>query len=190
MGRMAAVGLAVAAAAIGAGVALLVGSVAGVGGSTTTIVETNAAPAPSTHHLASAAPARHGIRPGGDLRRAGRPVSSRIYANLGIDGTAQGSGFVVDRDGVILTNAHVITNVAEARTNVQGARDGVRRVRRRREDRRATIVGWDLFSDVGVIRVEARRPRASSPCRSGTRRRSSSASRSPRSEARSASRAR
>jgi S1-C subfamily serine protease len=53
---------------------------------------------------------------------------------------------------VILTNAHVITNAAEARTNVQGARavyvefaDGERVSGR--------VVGWDLFSDVGVIRV-------------------------------------
>jgi S1-C subfamily serine protease len=75
-----------------------------------------------------------------------------IYANLGADGQAQGSGFVVDDKGVILTNAHVITNVAESRTNVQGARavyvefaDGERVT--------ATVVGWDLFSDVGVIRV-------------------------------------
>ena len=44
-----------------------------------------------------------------------------IYANLGIYGSAQGSGFVVDRDGVILTNAHVITNVAESRNDVSGA---------------------------------------------------------------------
>ncbi len=75
-----------------------------------------------------------------------------IYANLGVDGEAQGSGFVVDDGGVILTNAHVITNAAEARTNVQGASavyvefaDGERVV--------AKIVGWDLFSDVGVVRV-------------------------------------
>jgi S1-C subfamily serine protease len=74
-----------------------------------------------------------------------------IYANLGADGSAQGSGFVVDGDGLILTNAHVITNVAESRT-VRGASavyvefsDGDRV--------RADIVGWDLFSDVGVVRV-------------------------------------
>jgi S1-C subfamily serine protease len=151
MGRKAAVGLAAAAAAIGAVVALLVGSVAGVGGSTTTIVETSAASAPSATPL----PAR---RPGTAfdpeaLYAARAPGVVTIYANLGLDGTAQGSGFVVDRDGVILTNAHVITNAAEARTNVQGARavyvefaDGERVGGR--------VVGWDLFSDVGVIRVK------------------------------------
>ena len=151
MGRKAAVGLAVAAAAIGAVVALLVGSVAGFGGSTTTIVETSAASAPSG---TVPSPAR---RPGTAfdpeaLYAARAPGVVTIYANLGLDGTAQGSGFVVDRDGVILTNAHVITNAAEARTNVQGARavyvefaDGERIGGR--------VVGWDLFSDVGVIRV-------------------------------------
>ncbi|HET6601294.1 MAG TPA: trypsin-like peptidase domain-containing protein [Gaiella sp.] len=150
MGRKAAVGLAAAAAAIGAVTALLVGSVAGFGGSTTTIVETSAASAPSIP-----LPAR---RPGTAfdpeaLYAARAPGVVTIYANLGLDGTAQGSGFVVDRDGVILTNAHVITNAAEARTNVQGARavyvefaDGERVGGR--------VVGWDLFSDVGVIRVK------------------------------------
>ena len=152
MGRKAAVGLAVVAAAIGAGAALLVGSVAGVGESTTTIVETSAASAPSS---TVPLPAR---RPGAAfdpeaLYAARAPGVVTIYANLGLDGTAQGSGFVVDRDGVILTNAHVITNAAEARTNVQGARavyvefaDGERIGGR--------VVGWDLFSDVGVIRVK------------------------------------
>jgi S1-C subfamily serine protease len=148
---MAAVGLAAAAAAIGAGVAILVGSVAGVGGSTTTIVETNAAPAPSSTTPLS--PRRPGAPFDPEAVYAARaPGVVTIYANLGLDGTAQGSGFVVDRDGVILTNAHVITNAAEARTNVQGARavyiefaDG--------ERIRGRVVGWDLFSDVGVIRV-------------------------------------
>lgn len=149
MGRMAAAGLAVVAGAIGAGAALLVGSVADLGGSTTTIVEPAAtAASPSTP------PARRaGTTFDPEALYAARaPGVVTIYANLGIDGTAQGSGFVVDRGGVILTNAHVITNAAEARTNVQGARavyiefaDGERIGGR--------VVGWDLFSDVGVIRV-------------------------------------
>jgi S1-C subfamily serine protease len=148
---MGAAGLAVVAAAIGAGIALLVGSISGLGGSTTTVVEPAAAAA------TAAAPAPPAHRAGTDfdpemLYAARAPGVVTIYANLGIDGTAQGSGFVVDRGGVILTNAHVITNAAEPGANVQGARavyveftDGERVSGR--------VVGWDLFSDVGVVRV-------------------------------------
>jgi S1-C subfamily serine protease len=149
--RTAAVGLAVVAAAIGAAAALLVGSLTGLGDRTTTVVESAAAP---TTSVTTTLPARRtgaGFDPE-RLYAARAPGVVTIYANLGADGQAQGSGFVVDDKGVILTNAHVITNVAESRTNVQGARavyvefaDGERVT--------ATVVGWDLFSDVGVIRV-------------------------------------
>jgi S1-C subfamily serine protease len=149
--RTAAVGLAVVAAAIGAAAALLVGSLTGLGDRTTTVVESAAAP---TTSVTTTLPARRtgaGFDPE-RLYAARAPGVVTIYANLGANGQAQGSGFVVDDKGVILTNAHVITNVAESRTSVQGARavyvefaDGERVT--------ATVVGWDLFSDVGVIRV-------------------------------------
>ena len=77
-----------------------------------------------------------------------------LYADLGADGQSQGSGFVVDAKGTILTNAHVVTNVAEGSGgSVKGAeklyvefRDGDRVP--------ATIIGWDLFSDVAAVRVD------------------------------------
>jgi S1-C subfamily serine protease len=81
-----------------------------------------------------------------------------LYADLGPDGLSQGSGFVVDAKGTILTNAHVVTNVASlpegaSSEDVTGAsklyvefRDGDRAP--------ARIVGWDLFSDVAVVRVD------------------------------------
>src|SRR5688500_16963157 len=66
---------------------------------------------------------------------------------------AQGSGFVVSSDGVILTSAHVITTAGPADSTPDGAdrvfvgfKDGDRV--------RAQIVGWDVFDDVGVLRVE------------------------------------
>lgn len=76
-----------------------------------------------------------------------------LYAEF--DGSeAQGTGFVVDRRGTILTSAHVITDVAQSPSLVHGAArvyvefsDGERVAGR--------IVGWDLFSDVGVVRVDA-----------------------------------
>ena len=148
----AAAGVALVAAGLGAGVALLVAHETG-SDETTTLVTREALPAPSTiptHNVPPSAfdpAALYAARSDGVVT---------IYANLGTDGSSQGSGFVVDRDGLILTNAHVITNVAESRptTAVRGASavyvefsDGDRV--------RADIVGWDLFSDVGVVRVSA-----------------------------------
>jgi S1-C subfamily serine protease len=81
-----------------------------------------------------------------------------IYAVFGLgddhpDAGGQGSGFVVSEDGVILTNAHVITTAGQGAGEPRGASrlyvefgDGERVP--------AQIVGWDLFNDTGVIRVE------------------------------------
>jgi len=146
----AAVGVALVAAALGAGIAVVVAHETGADDATT--VTREAVPLPST------VPTR--VQRGGIERRrwhaAGRADGVvTIYANLGADGSSQGSGFVVDEDGLVLTNAHVITNVSESRSSaVRGASavyvefsDGDRV--------RADIVGWDLFSDVGVVRVSA-----------------------------------
>jgi S1-C subfamily serine protease len=71
------------------------------------------------------------------------------------DGTAaQGSGFVVSPTGTVLTNAHVITNAGEtaAGTPVSAAKNVY--VEFADHDRvPAKIVGWDVYDDVGVIRV-------------------------------------
>jgi S1-C subfamily serine protease len=65
---------------------------------------------------------------------------------------AQGSGFVVSGDGLVLTSAHVVTTAsrddnpeAAARAFVQFA-DGDRVP--------ARVVGWDVFNDVAVLRVD------------------------------------
>ena len=81
-----------------------------------------------------------------------------LYAVFGSGNTtsaAQGSGFVVSPDGLILTSSHVITTA--------GAGDGTARpaadvfVEFRDRDRvKAKIVGWDVFDDVGVLRVDPR----------------------------------
>ncbi len=143
----AAAGVALVAAVLGAGIALLVGRETGEDAVTTTVAR-DAVPAPSTVPIRRVPPSA--FDPAALYAARSNGVVT-IYANLGADGSAQGSGFVVDGDGLILTNAHVITNVAESRT-VRGASavyvefsDGDRV--------RAEIVGWDLFSDVGVVRV-------------------------------------
>jgi S1-C subfamily serine protease len=79
-----------------------------------------------------------------------------IFAQYGTDPAtadiAQGSGFVVSRKGYILTNSHVITN-AGASTSVDGA-DRVYVEFQDRDRAPAQIVGWDVFDDVGLVKVD------------------------------------
>jgi S1-C subfamily serine protease len=147
----AAAGLAVVAAALGAGAALLVASQTGLGDSSTTVLQSIGSP-PVDTTSPTVPPANGDGLDAAALYEARSKGVVTIYANLGVDGSSQGSGFVVNDEGVILTNAHVITNVAEERSPVRGAEavfvefaDGERVA--------AEVVGWDLFSDVGVVRV-------------------------------------
>jgi 2-alkenal reductase len=144
-----------AAAVLGGAVAVVLTDALGVGGS------------PSTETVVVSVPSAQGGSGDTAIRvppilgnafdpaaiyaaRAGGVVT--IYADLGGSGTSQGSGFVVDDEGTILTNAHVITNVGES-SSVRGA-DRVYVEFRDGERVPASIVGYDLFADVGVIRVE------------------------------------
>ena len=73
---------------------------------------------------------------------------------------AQGTGFVVSNDGVIMTSAHVITDAAEVSTSSEQsppAPDVAKEVYVEFHDGDrvlAEVVGYDLFDDVGVIRVD------------------------------------
>jgi S1-C subfamily serine protease len=66
----------------------------------------------------------------------------------------QGSGFVVSSDGTILTNAHVITTAGQGQVGKASAA-GTVYVEFSDGDRvQARVVGYDLFDDVGVIKVD------------------------------------
>jgi 2-alkenal reductase len=75
-----------------------------------------------------------------------------IYASFAEGARTQGSGFVVSDAGHILTNSHVVTNAGEGSTVHRASRvyvvfaDGDRIP--------ASIVGWDLFNDIGVVKVD------------------------------------
>ncbi len=93
------------------------------------------------------------------LYRDRSPGVVTIYADFDdeIPGAeAQGSGFVVSAQGHVLTNAHVITTAGVGRSDqaIEAAAeifvefvDG--------ERVRAEVVGWDIFSDVGVLQVDS-----------------------------------
>ena len=118
--------------------------------------------------------------------RAGGVVT--IYAEIASSGISQGSGFVVDDEGTILTNAHVITNVGDEASAGSGGGACLRRVQRRRAP---SCLDHRLrpLCRRRRVRVESAGHRLA-PLPLGDSSASSSARRSPRSEAPSATRAR
>ena len=156
------------AAAIGGGAALGIGK--GTGwldqGTKTVVVRAQAAqpaalPASATSK-ASALPGK-----GFDPQRifADRsPGVVTIFAYFGDPSSqattiSQGSGFVISPKGYVLTNSHVITNAGDG-SHVKAAEhlyvefaDGDRA--------EATVVGWDLYDDVGLLRLDPKLHRLS-----------------------------
>jgi S1-C subfamily serine protease len=65
---------------------------------------------------------------------------------------AQGSGFVVSPKGYILTNSHVITDAGSG--SVAKPADKVYVEFQDKDRAEASIVGWDVFDDVGLIKVD------------------------------------
>lgn len=159
----------VLAAALGGGAtALVVGHETGWldRATTTTVVERSSLP-PTTAQPSPAAtlpePALSPAKTAGNRFDPARIYAGRspgvvtIFAFFGASasdaGSSQeGSGFVVSQDGYILTNSHVITNAGRAATVESASRVYVEFKDRDRVP--AQVVGWDVFDDVGVLRVD------------------------------------
>ena len=142
-------------AVLGAGAALGIGRATGLSGSSTTVVVSGAATgrAVATHVTVDAPVIGSSAFSPARIFAERSPGVVTVFTFTDGQG-AQGSGFVVSPDGTILTNAHVITNAGEAvgGTPVKPASEVY--VEFADHDRvPATIVGWDVFDDVGVIRV-------------------------------------
>jgi len=158
----------VVAAALGGGAALGIGKGAGWldQGTKTVVVRAQASqPGALPASATSKVPALSGK--GFDPQRifAQRsPGVVTIFAYFGDPASvdteiSQGSGFVTSAQGFILTNSHVITNAGGSQT-VRAAEhvfvefsDGDRI--------EAKVIGWDLYDDVGLIRVDSRRHKLS-----------------------------
>jgi S1-C subfamily serine protease len=67
---------------------------------------------------------------------------------------AQGSGFVVSREGYILTSAHVVTTAGPEETGEPEAADRVYVGFRDGDRVQAAVIGWDVFDDVAVLKVD------------------------------------
>jgi S1-C subfamily serine protease len=142
-------------ALVGGAAVLLVAWAAGwLHGERRTVVLQDAAPAVEVSAPRSRPLLGSGFDPAGIYagRSAGVVTIFSVFGSGRGTSASQGSGFVVSRDGVILTNSHVITTAGGS----DGARpaDSVYVEFRDRDRVAARIVGWDLFDDVGVIRVD------------------------------------
>jgi serine protease Do len=69
------------------------------------------------------------------------------------EGFSLGSGFLINRHGFILTNAHVVFNATDIRVVFSG----------RQRELAATIVGMDRLTDTALLRIEADFPLAPIP---------------------------
>jgi S1-C subfamily serine protease len=74
-----------------------------------------------------------------------------VFSTFPAGDQGQGSGFVVSRQGYILTNAHVITTAPDQPVE-RATRIFVEFSNGDRVD--GAIVGYDLFSDVGLVKVD------------------------------------
>jgi 2-alkenal reductase len=151
-GGLAAVSL--VAAGLGAGAVLLVGSLAGwfASGETVRTVVVPTAPAETGSSAAPPSPAAGDFDPA-QIYATRSPWFVTIYSAFAGGRESQGSGFVVSADGHVLTNSHVVTDPRTEGVSTRGAErvyvvfaDGDRIPGR--------IVGWDLFNDTGVVKVD------------------------------------
>jgi 2-alkenal reductase len=157
--------VALVAAVLGAGLALAIARGAGWIGedrSSTVVLSSTAPPAAGSAAVTSAGSSAkplvgNGFDPALIYRRRSAGVVT-IFAFFGAPGSdlsqaSQGSGFVVSPKGVILTNSHVITNAGAGGGAISAA--GRVYVEFSDHDRvPAQVVGWDLFDDVGVLKVD------------------------------------
>jgi S1-C subfamily serine protease len=151
----------VAAALFGGLAAVLIGRATNtLGGTKTVVVETGAAARPAAAPLAVRGSLKPLLGNGFDpariyAARAAGVVTVFAYFSNRPSSSSQGSGFVVSPTGYVLTNSHVITDAGEAAPG-QPARAASRLyVEFSDHDRvRASVVGWDIFDDVGLLKLD------------------------------------
>jgi 2-alkenal reductase len=149
--------VALVAAGLGAAAVLVVAGVAGWidgdGGTRTVVLPTVATETnPTVPASASASLVGNGFNPAQIYASRSQGVVT-IYSYFANGSRSQGSGFVVSDDGHVLTNSHVVTNAGASASTVRAASrvyvvfaDGDRIP--------GTIVGWDLFNDTGLVKVD------------------------------------
>ncbi|MDX6406937.1 MAG: hypothetical protein QOE13_8 [Gaiellaceae bacterium] len=150
----------VVAAALGGGAALGIGKSAGwLDQGTKTVVVRAQASQPTALPASATSKAAPLPLKGFDPQRifaARSPGVVTIFAYFGDPSSAatsvsQGSGFVISPKGYVLTNSHVITNAGDSGPVKAAAHLFVEFADGDRAE--AKVVGWDLYDDVGLLRL-------------------------------------
>jgi S1-C subfamily serine protease len=152
--------VALASGLLGALAALGIGTAAGWVGDADTVVAGTPTPRtePATTARSAATPLVGDDFEPADIYEARIDGVVTIYAVFGEEGSdeeaaAQGSGFVVDDEGHVLTNSHVVTTAGDGRPIVRPAASVF--VQFADGDRvEARVVGHDPFTDVAVVEVD------------------------------------
>lgn len=162
--------VAVVAALLGGSSALLIGKAAGwidddAGPAQPVLVPTPDGATPASDEFQDGSAARPLTGNGFDAseiyaKRAAGVVTVLAYfgeLDANAANVAQGTGFVVNENGYVLTNSHVITTAGEGgAAEKPEAASTVFVQYRDSEQVPAKIVGWDLSDDVAVIKVDPR----------------------------------
>jgi S1-C subfamily serine protease len=144
--------VALVSAVVGAALVLGIGKATGWidSGAKTVVIDTQPPPEEQTAAQPQPPPLPSSFDPHAIYARRSPGVVT-LFSSFPTGEQGQGSGFVVSREGYVLTNAHVITTApdepVERATHVYVEFSNGDRVD-------GKIVGYDLFSDVGVVRVD------------------------------------
>src|SRR5919198_2033548 len=153
--------IALIAGVLGGAAVLAVGKAAGwlQSGGTKTVVVREPAPGGEAAPVVAPRPlVGNGFQPAQIYRRRATGVVTIISFFSSPDGSAgQGSGFVVSKRGVVLTSAHVITTAGDGSSSGSASPAHHVYVEFADGDRvAAKIVGYDLYDDVGVLKLDPR----------------------------------
>jgi S1-C subfamily serine protease len=161
LGAVAAVAL--IAACLGGLLAVLIAGRAGIAdeGSTDTVFVVGEAPALPVERKLPTGRAKPLLGNDFDpaaIYRARSPGVVTVYSYFGSrsggEHAAQGSGFVISERGHLLTSAHVVTTAGESRDEPPAAASSVFVAFSDRDRVPATLVGFDVYDDVAVLRVD------------------------------------